>query len=99
MTAERIIELAAAVRTWPRDERLAWRNLLEVAPAEALLIAELALELGARPVDPDTLHPFVEPLSRMPPPLAPGLRRHAPEEAQRMRDRLRTIPDRQETTV
>lgn len=47
--------MVAAIRRWPPEEQAWWRELLERAPAEALLVGELAVELGARVVDPELL--------------------------------------------
>lgn len=52
--------LVGAIFAWPKIARLWWRSLLETAPAEALLLAELALLLDARPVDPLSSERIVE---------------------------------------
>ena len=50
---ERIAAMVAAIRRWPPEEQARWRELLEAAPAEAMVMGELALLLDARPVDED----------------------------------------------
>lgn len=39
------------IRDWPQEDQEWWRALLERAPEEALIVAELALVLDARPTD------------------------------------------------
>lgn len=40
----------AKIKGWPEAEHREWRVLLEIAPAEAALIAELSVRLSAVPV-------------------------------------------------
>ncbi len=82
-------ETVYALRSWPQAERAWWRQLLEKAPAEALLVAALAVELAAEPVDPDTLLPAGGSRHQPAPRLAPGLRRAAPAAAHGLLDRMR----------
>ena len=43
-------KMVAAIRTWPSDDQMWWRNLLEVAPSEAMIVGQLAMELDAKPL-------------------------------------------------
>lgn len=47
--------MVEAIRRWPPEDQAWWRELLEQAPAEALLVGELAVELGASVVDDELL--------------------------------------------
>ena len=38
------------IKRWPGEDRREWRALLEIAPQEAALIAELSVRLSATPV-------------------------------------------------
>lgn len=49
MTEEEARSLTAIIRTWDPADRDWWRALLEQAPAEAMIVARLVLELDAKP--------------------------------------------------
>lgn len=50
MTAADVKLAVGKIKRWPDEERREWRVLLEVAPAEAAFVAELAVRLSATPV-------------------------------------------------
>ncbi len=50
--SEDVAAAVEAIRDWPPADQEWWRKLLDVAPEEAILVADLAVTLGAVPVDP-----------------------------------------------
>jgi len=42
-------KMVAAIRTWPVEDQKWWRELLDVAPSEAMIVGQLALDLDALP--------------------------------------------------
>lgn len=82
-------QLVDAVRRWPADERAWWRRLADTNPAEALIVAELALELDAIPVDRVPLDDGQADIRRTPP-VPPFTRRELPQEARDLLARLGT---------
>lgn len=77
--------LAAAIRAWPAPDQAWWRQLLDVAPDEALLIAGLAHRLNARIIDdnqPTPRNPALTLRQRA------GALRHAPAEARLLLSRM-----------
>lgn len=51
-TIEASVEKAVMrIRRWERLDMLWWRHLLDDAPAEAVIVARLALLLNAKPIE------------------------------------------------
>jgi hypothetical protein len=98
MPEELAAEMVATIRRrWHSEDQQWWRELLDVAPDEALLVARLAHEMGAYPV----ADPLEQPAMPLNPQLADrpraGALRNAPDDARHLLARMHHDTDDEET--